>query len=51
MEKPIRFIPNLLCFWCDLFFNRPEDMENGKRSAEEILDESMPSHQHPRHQE
>ena len=39
------FVPNLLCLWCDLLSNRLEDMENGKRSAEEALDEFMPPHQ------
>ena len=50
-RKTTCFIPNLLCPWCDLLSNRLEDIENGKRSAKEILDESVPPHQRLRHQE
>jgi hypothetical protein len=50
-RKTTCFVVNLLCRWCDLLFNRLEDMENGKRSAEEALDESVPPHQHLHHQE
>ena len=50
-QKTTCFVPNLLCLWCDLLSNRLEDMENGKRSAEEALDESVPPHQRLRHQE
>ena len=44
-------VPNLLCLWCDLLFNRLEGMENDKRSAKEALDESVPPHQRLRYQE
>ena len=50
-RKTTCFVPNLLCLWCDLLSNRPEDMESGKRPAKEALDESMAPHQHLRHQE
>ena len=50
-QKTTCFIPNLLRLWCDLLFNRLEGMENGKRSAEEAIDESVPPCQHLRHQE
>ena len=50
-RKTTYFIPNLLCLWCVLLSNRLEDMENGKRSTEEALDESVPPHQRLHHQE
>ena len=50
-RKTTYFIPNLLCLWCDLLLNRLEDMKNGKRSAEEALDESVPPRQCLHHQE
>jgi len=50
-QKTTCFIPNLLCLWYYLLSNRLEDMENGKRSTEEALDESMPPHQHLCHWE
>ena len=50
-RKTTCFVPNLLCLWCDLLFNRLEGMENGKRSAEEAIDESVPPCQRLRHQE
>ena len=50
-RKTTCFIPNLLFPWYDLLSNRLEDMESGKRPAEVALDESVPPHQHLRHQE
>ena len=50
-QKITCFIPNLLCLWCDLLFNRLEGMENGKRSAEEARDRFVPPRQCLRHQE
>ena len=50
-RKTTCFIPNLLCLWCDLLSNRLKDMENGKRHAEEALDESVPPYQRLCHQE
>ena len=50
-QKTTCFIPNLLCLWYYLLSNRLEDMENGKRSAEEALDESLPPHQRLCHRE
>ena len=50
-RKTTCFVPNLLCLWCDLLANRLKDMENGKRSAKDALDESVPPHQCLRHQE
>ena len=50
-RKRTCFVPNFLCLWCDLLFNRLEGMENGKRSAEEALDESVPPRQRLHHQE
>ena len=50
-RKTTCFIPNLLRLWRDLLSNRLKDMENGKRSAEEALDEFMPPHQRLHHQE
>ena len=48
-RKTTYFIPNLLCLWCDLLFNRLEDMESDKWPAEEALDESVPPHQRLHH--
>ena len=50
-RKTTCFVPNLLCLWCDLLANRLKDMENGKRSAKDALDESVPPHQCLRHKE
>ena len=50
-QKTTCFVPNLLCLWCDLLSNRLEVIENGKRSAEEALDESVPPCHHLHHQE
>jgi len=50
-RKTTCFVLNLLCLWCDFLSNRLEDMESGKRPAEEALHESVPPHQHLHHQE
>jgi len=50
-RKTTCFGLNLLCPWCDYLSNRLDDMESGKRPAEEALDESVPPHQRLRHQE
>jgi len=50
-KKTTCFILNLLRLWRNLLSNRLKDMENGKRSTEGALDESMPPHQCLRHQE